>query len=272
MALHLPDMNPLRFRETSNDPDYSTLWPNYRNITQRVNNIPGMYATQFFKDHIVNRTITIQFEETTSYDHNITVYKYNTAVEVYQYYSTIYGTDITPSGWISGDIYSYEFTPTESGVYYILYESGGVQSDEFVVHSDILLKKYLVEISFYNTINDYGMIFYDDAVSKYTGLTFFTGILQNYDPRNETSAYTNDRGGEEILKSTPMHAATLTLTNIHHSYIENINLIFSCDRIEVNGIDYSRSDPLDIEPLEKSDLVNIKIKLVKRITSYYAST
>ena len=246
MAILIPDMNPIRFRNTSNDPDYATLWPNYRNITQRVNYTPGMYKTEFFKDFITNRAITLQFGSTTSYTRALSVYKYNTTLEAYQFYQTVNGVDITPTGWTSGDVYKYAFTPTEAGVYQIIYTSAGIDSDEFVVHSDTVLKKQLVEVDFYNTENDYGMVFFDGAVQNYQGLVFFTGVMQNFDPGNETSSYTNDRGAVEVLRSTPVHAGVLTLTNIHHSYIENINQIFSCDRLTVNGIDYSR--PEKIEP------------------------
>lgn len=263
-------MNPIRFRNTDSDPDWITAFPNYVNITQREENFTGMYPSDFFKDHITNRAIIVQFQTTTSYERIVNVYKYNQSLETYEFYEALSGTDITPSGWTSGDIYKYSFTPTVSGVYKMIYTDADVESDEFVVHSDTTLKKQLVEVSFYNTENDYGMVFYDGVTNNYTGLVFFTGVFQNFDPANETSAYTNDRGGTEILKSSPVHGGTLNLEMIHHSYIDNINLIFSCDRLTVNGIEYGRSEAPTFEQIEKSDLVNVKIKLIKRENSYYA--
>lgn len=270
MSINIPDMNPIRFRNTDNDPDYSSIWPNYRNITQRVNNIPGMYATEYYRDHVVNRPLYLQFETTTSYTNRINVYKYNTSVEAYQFEQYINGTDITPTGWTGGDIYKYTFTPSSSGIYMMTFPDADLTSDEFYVHDSVILKKYLIQISFYNTENDYGMVFYDETTLNFSGLTYFTGILKNTQPGNVTSAYTNDRGGQEVLKKTPMHGAILTLTNVHHTYIENINMIFSCDRITVNGVEYSSKESPEVEEIDKSDLVNIKINLIKRTTSYYA--
>lgn len=263
-------MNPIRFRNPSSDPDYISVWPNYRNVTQRTEYIKGLYPTQFYKDHIINSELKIQFETTTTYERIISVYKYNSTLGSYQFQENITGTDITPSGWISGDIYSYAFTPTTSGVYRMFYTDAGIESDEFIVHSDEELKKQLVEVQYYNYANDYGMIFYDDVTLKYFGISYITGMLQNIEPTNETSAYVNQTGAVEMLSSSPTHGSLLTLTNVHFSYIENINLIFSCDTLTINGIEYSRPTGLSIEVIEKSDLVNIKIKLVKRTTSYYA--
>lgn len=270
MSIYIPHMNPVRYRKQSTVIDYSTIWPNYENISQRVNYYVGMNASQYYKDFIINSPISVQFQELSLYDRIIYIYKYNNILEQYQVYGSISGTDITPTGWISSDIYKYTWTPTESGVYYFNYLGAGIVSDEIVVHSLEILKKQLVQVTYYNSENDYGMVFYDNTTLNYTGTTYFTGLLQNYSPSNQTTAYTNDRGGYEILRASPVHGSVLSLTNIHHSYIENINMIFSCDNVSVNGINYSRDGDIEISDINKSDLVDIKIKLKQKIEKYYA--
>ena len=180
--------------------------------------------------------------------------------------------DITPSGWVLNSVYKYTFTPDEEGIYYCVFNGDtDVLSDKFLVNSLEKFRRRLVKIEFYNSINDYGMVFWDNSTPKYTGLTYFTGQFKPGRIKNDISAFESDRGVVEKLRSTPVKLAELILTDIHYSYVYNINQIFSCDNLTINGIQYQTQDVPDVEEIEKSDLVNITINLSQVSNLFYVT-
>ena len=113
------------------------------------------------------------------------------------------------------------------------------------------------------------MIFFNGLLQKYTGLTYFTGQLKPGQPENEISGYESDRGELQKLISTPKRISNLILTEVHISYIDVINMIFSCDNLTINGVTFQSAEAPKIEEIQKSDLVNIEIKLTQTNNDYF---
>src|SRR5512145_3122815 len=90
-------LNPIRFYE--NLPDYSTVFPNMNNITQRVMYIDGMHPGQYYKECLYGKSLILQFEHESSDNTDLTIYKYNQLTETFVSSSASTGLNITPAGW-----------------------------------------------------------------------------------------------------------------------------------------------------------------------------
>lgn len=260
MEVTIPDMNPIRFVRTDETPDWSTYFPNPENVLRQTNYIPGIQETDSWSDWIINKEISLQFRITVAGTEDISVYKYDASTDSYSLLTTITPTDITPTGWISETVKRYQYTPSSEGVYYFESSSAAIQSDKFVVWNEQVFKKRLVQIEFVNSINDYYMVFWDNGVSRYEGLAYFTGFL-TVGLENTISASKSDRGDLVKLRSTPVPTAMLYLTDLHYTDVRKLNLIFSCDTLTINGITYQNAEIGEPERIEASDLVKMAIKL-----------
>jgi hypothetical protein len=238
------------------------------NVDHRNKWIEGINPGSFYKDFLINKQISLQFRILDSGDESIKVYKLNSA-GTYTLFTTLIAIDITPYGWISEDVNRYDFTPSLEGVYYMDFEATGFLSDKFIVNSQEIFTRKLIEIVFYNSENDYGMIFFDESTQKYTGRTYFTGQLLPGAPGNESSVFNSDRGQITKLRATPIRNAILKICDLHYTYLDNINMIFSCDNILVNGIAYQNADVMEVEDIAKSDLKNVTVKLSQVNNDYY---
>ena len=264
MSASISLTTPLRFYEIGSGADYLTVWPTPDNVLQRQKWQDGIEAVEYwYKDHVVNQLLSIQFSYVGVTDQNIYVFKYNQSTGVFDAHSTLTPTDITPSGWVSDSVNKYDFTPAQEGLYYLEYTEPGWRSDEFVVHTDEKYRKRLVEIEYYNTENILDTIFFDGIVQKYTGKTYFEGHLKKNNLKNEYSQFVRDEGGVKRLRSTPIRSATLVMANVHYTYADIINWIFSLDTIVVNGVQYVADDTPNLDPIDKTDLVNITISLTR---------
>ena len=271
MQVIIPDMQPIRIRRYSNEPDWNTYWPNMDNISHRVNYIPGVYASEYYSDWLVNKQMSIQLRVTVAGDTDLTFYKFNESTQSYDIQSTVSPVDITPSGWVSDDVYRWYFTPTTAGVYYFQSASAGIRSDKFQVHSDLKFKKRLVQIEYYNTVNDYGTVFYNGSVPVYTGLVYLSGSFMPDIPGNEISAFVTDRGSVSKQRATPVNNYLLSVADVHMSELKRINLILSCDRLTVNGITCQNPDAPEGTKIENMDLYNLKVKLSQTNYNYLIS-
>ena len=266
MSIISADMNPIRFYNQANEPDFTDIFPNNENIILRQKYIEGIYPVNWYKDHLIDKAVNLQFQIDGLSDLSMSVYAPSGSV------INVAPTDITPLGWILNSVYKYTFTPDEEGVYYCVFNGDtDVISDKFYVASLEKFRRRLVKIDFYNSVNDYGMVFWDDITQKYSGTTYFTGQLKTGKVKNEISAFEGDRGVVSKLRSTPVKLAELILTDIHYSYVYNINQIFSCDYLVVNGIQYQTNEVPEVDEIEKSDLVNITINLSQVSNLYYVN-
>ena len=254
-----PLLNPIRFHGTA--PDYSTSFPNMDNITQRTKYIEGVEATQYFKEWLYGKTLDLQFEYEEGDDFTLSIYKYDQTTEAYILNSTSSGTIITPAGWIGNGFVKHSLSLDE-GTYYLKF-SDDYTSDVFTVINALNLKKKLIEIVYTNSDNDFGCILEGQTLSQY-----LTGQLILGNPENEISAFQSDRGELIKLSATPRRNAQLNINELHYSYADHINLIFSCDTITINGVTYQNDEMPTIETIEGCDLINIVVKLTQTNNTY----
>jgi hypothetical protein len=266
--MRCPLLNPIRFYNSGQTPNYSTRFPNIDNITQRYNWAPGVHPSMWYKEWRTGQTMYLQFEQEAEESTDLNVYLYNETTGSYAELDTgspITGVDISPVGWTGLPIYQYTFTPSTDGTYYFQFDEGGIISDKFVVISDSNLIKNLIKIKYSNSENDFGCIFSNDEYFN----QYFTGQLVIGDPQNEISGFQSDRGELIKLQATPIRIVNLLLNEIHYTYMDHINTIFSLDTIEVNGISYQNTEAPTKDDISDSDLKNITIKLIQTGNDYY---
>lgn len=257
-----PLLNPIRFYDSAKLPDYSTRFPNMDNVTQRTSYIDGIGAAQYYKEWLYGKELKLQFEFQEGDNILLTAYKYNDSTETYASYTTSSGTEITPAGWVGNKFAKHSFSLSE-GTYYLQF-ADGLKSDVFVVTNSLFQKKKFIEIVYSNSENDFGCVFEDESLSNY-----FCGQLMIGNPENEISGFESDRGNFIKLSSTPKRIAMLNINDIHYTYVDSLNMLFSLDDITINGITYQTSEPPTIEDQEFSDLKNITVKLIQTSNTYY---
>lgn len=250
-----PILNPIKFYDSTSMPNWTTRFPNNDNITQRVEYISGLNPVQYYKEFLANKTMVLQFEKEIGDNTILTVKKFNTTSQVYETDSIITASDITPSGWIGQSKYSYSKSFLE-GTYYLTF-SDGFRSDVFTVISDNDISKRLVEVKYKHAENDYSCIFDND----FEFLNYFQGQLVTSNPENEIEAYKSDRGEQIKLQATPIRVYTLNINELHQTYIDHLNMIFSLDQITINGIEFENTDQVSIDLVENTDLCNATVKL-----------
>jgi hypothetical protein len=248
-------------------PDYSVNWPNMDNIVPGVKNIEGIYPVNYMSDWVIGKTMSLQFRIQTEGSETLSLYKLNSS-GTYSIYATISPVNITPYGWESEKINRYNYEFLETGVYYFESASAGYRSIKFVVHSELKFRKKLIQVEYSNSFNDYGMVFYDNNISRYLGLAYFTGQLLLGTPGNSISAIHSDRENVVKLRSTPFRVATLKFSDIHYADIDRINMIFACDTIKVNGIDYQNEEIGDAQQISALEVSNMSIKLYQTNFDY----
>lgn len=188
----------------------------------------------------------------------------------------------TDSGFIS---FAVEFDGTEK----IIYGNGIYTGNKILLYFDssdatieinidyatveavenIIPKRRLIEIDYENSENDYGMIFYDGASNEYQGKILLTGRLLDPQPGNDRSVFESDRGALELLRSTPKKLYQLKLSDIHRAMVDQINHIFACDTLSINGENYQLSENIEVEQIEGSDLVNINANIQQTENDYF---
>ena len=260
-------MQPIRFYKFGSTPDYQNYFPNFDNIYPGQTWFEGNYVTKYHTDWIINKTISIQFFITVEGTEDLDLYKYNSVTDTYELLTSIEPIAITPLGWEGFKCNKYDYTPTTEGVYYFKSTSAGWISDKFAVHSLLKFRKRLVEVDYYHYENNYGLVFFDNTVPRYTPKAFFTGKLIP-GSSNEISAF-EDEYSVELLRATPRNTPTLKLTDIHISQLTRINLIFSCSNLTINGITYQNKEGIESEPGSDTDLMNITVKLTQSNYQYY---
>ncbi len=134
---------------------------------------------------------------------------------------------------------------------------------------DMTPKRRLIEVDFQNSINDYGMVFFDVAVEKYAGKIILTGRMLDPQPANDRSVFESDRAALELLRSTPKKIYALKINDVHRAMVDQINHIFACDTLTINGEVYQVPESLEVEPIEGSDLVNINVNIQQVENDYF---
>lgn len=268
MQVIIPDGNPIGFYRYNQVPDWVTYWPNYRNTTHRVEYFPGMHATEYYEDFVINNEISLQLWLSLEGTENLSLYKFDESTESYSLHATVTPVAITPTGWVSEKVNRYNYTPTSTGVYYFESTTAGIRSHKFVVYSSLKFKKRVIKIDYSNSENDFDMVFDNDGTSVYSPTVFLTGTITPDSPGNDISAFITDRGDISKQRGTPVPVVILKITDVHFNEIDKVNIIASMDTLTVNGITYQNQEGPEVEPIENSDLVNINIKLRQKNYTY----
>jgi hypothetical protein len=268
MIILNPVMSPVRFYPYQNTADYQDNWPNMDNAIPGIENIKGVRPTKYYTDWIVGKQMSIQFWVVTEGNENLLLHKMD-STGIFPLYATISPVEITPLGWISEKINRYDFMFTEPGVYYFINPSSGYRSVKFTVHSSLKFKERLIQVEYFNSENDYGVVFFDNLTQRYSGLAYFTGQLILGTPGNTISAFHSDREDVKKLRATPVRMAILRLTDIHYADIDRINQIFSCDNIKVNGVSYQSDAVGSVSQKSALDVYDMDITLFQTDYNYF---
>lgn len=263
-------MQPVRWYKPGATPDWLTYFPNLDNITHRARWIEGVWNTDYYSDWLINKQMSIQLRAAVTGNEDLSLYKYNTTTESYDLLTTVSPTIITPTGWVSEQVNRYDYTFSSAGTYYFDSSTAGYRSDKFVVHSDLKYRRRLIEVVYYNSFNDYGMVFFDGLTQRYTGRAYMTGGLFP-ETGNEISAFETDRGEISKQRATPLKSAMLKITEVHYAEIARINTILSCDNLTINGMTFQNSEAPEMERIEGTDLVKFSVKLRKTNYEYFIS-
>lgn len=240
--IYLPQISPINFTQIV---EGSNLSPD----------VGGTFETIAYVDfkHIraVNEAIKFQFMSDTA---NPVVQVGGTAVSL---------TDITPSGWAGDGNYVYEasYTPTAAGYIYFFIVEGGNYFESTCIEV-VESTEGLVKIEYSNSENDYGYVDGSELIS------YFDGDLGEVQPFNDIVGYQNDRGKLTKLRSTPVEGYELSIYRVPYFVVNQLNMLFSCDTIEINGVLFQNEDELGVERLGESDLFNVTLT-IKRVADSY---
>lgn len=262
MAIQNPILNPMRFYNATELPNYADRWPGMDNVSMFTEWQKGVYASKFYRDFVLNEEMKLQFWfDSAITNPDINVYKFNSITENYQLFQTLTPVDVSPVGWVDIPVYNYSFLPTVTGIFYFDFGDADLLSDRFIVHNETKYLKQLVKISYSHYENKFDIVYLDDTTPVYEGLAYFQGRLIVGEPANEISQYIDDPGNVELLQATPQRTANLQLFTLHYSYVDLITYIFSNSEIYVNEIKYQNNEAPELEYIANSDLVNMTVKL-----------
>lgn len=173
-------------------------------------------------------------------------------------------TDITPTGWAGLGSYVYEagYTPSygEEMVFTIIENLQYFFESQTITVTDD--PSSLIRIDYSNSSNDYGYI------DGETLTTFIFGEMASVQPSNEIISYANDRGELTKLRSTPIEGYEIKSYYATYGVVNMLNMIFSCDTIEINQQPFQNTETISPERIENTNLFNVSI-VVDRIDEDY---
>lgn len=255
MSEMIPRCSPLRFINVVNPINYYNRYPTIDNISLKTNYQRGINPAPVYPNFAKYFTISIEvFANTIRFAKII-----NLATNIS---TSITPVDITPSGWVSGNIWKINWRFTEIGFYKILLDADSktLYSDDFEV-KEWAADKDMVRIDFSDTENRNSGVFYNDTTKIWYPYMFYTGFIDSDSPQIESQVFNDEPNNTVNLLSTPKYIDKLTLTDIHVSYIRNITAQFTCDTLIVNGTEYAREGEIKVSGANNSDLKNVEITL-----------
>lgn len=253
MATIVPYLNPIRARSSSIN--YITNLPRFDSMTHRIDYQRGVTAQKnYYPDWWLGKEIQLEFFSSDSLS-NITVSVWRDNIRQY-----LTPTNITPSGWVSENIYIIKYTPTVAGYYYFTIED----SIEYLT-SDIINARLastyrdLVELKYYDSQNRYYGFFTGDK-GTWRPKAYFTGILDEVDGETEQTLYTDEPGTPILLETTESDGLLLTITDVSVIDYKHIKWIRKCDHFYINDV---RVTCLEISKENKgnnSDMCDITLR------------
>lgn len=170
--------------------------------------------------------------------------------------------NVTPAGY-SMYINLLYFNVNQLGRYYIYSNWSEFDNQISCVFYSVQNNNDLIEIEYTDTKNDHNGYFYDSSSNnRWAPKTYFRGTIMPGEPKNEYSIYKNDPGTPERLRANPQNTIDLHISDVSNLHLEQLNAIFSCDTLKVNGTYVLNEENFTIDKKdEKSDLVDVTINL-----------
>ena len=176
--------------------------------------------------------------------------------------TAIDATEITPSGWVSGKVFKHSISLTK-GVWYFTTDNG-YTSDTIFVTDKI---KNIVEISYFNSQNDFDTVFYSGTTKVFSPVNYFSGSFVEGIPMVEYGTYKSDYNIEQKTRATSVREYVVNLFAVHKTLISSVIDMFNCDNLTINGVECSNAVPT-IENIEGVDCVNIMAKLSQKTNNH----
>ena len=266
MSQIFPYMNPLRFQEASESIDYINTYPTFDLMKPRQKYQRALNAISVYPDFLLNTFISIEIYTTTSAGMVTPIILFPDGTS-----DQMDADDITPSGYSGDNIILISYNSNQTGAHYITLSinEGNFQSHDFINKSGSDLKD-TVRVQFYDTLNRNGGYFYDETSLMWNPYVCYTGVLKKGATQFERSLYNDQPNNTTVLRATPKLQDTLIITDIHHTYYDNICHQFSCDTVFVNGIQYATEEIGEPEYVaEDGDVINVTITLSRNTNNSF---
>lgn len=248
--------------------DYVNYFPKFDLMTMGEKYQKGIYPIKDLKrDLLVNKQFSFQFKVDIPTSPPYPLIEIKLFNNITGAITNLTYSNISPVGWVGYDVLKFSFTPTIAGVYYFtirifLYSISKeytFKSDEFFVRDDATDQMDIVEVKYKHYENDFDFVFDD----YYT--TYFTGMVKLRLPEEEMSTF--DEENFEVLNSKSTGQFDLILTELPRIYIPVVSQIFRCSDILVNGMECAKGGGIEENETEKSDIVDLIIKLKSTISN-----
>lgn len=248
-------INPIRFREQRNQ----TTMPQLDLMNNRVQYYNGIKPLEYYPDWRIDIEISIQLIVDTRA--GTPGMKINTPTGN----RNMVARNITPAGYESGFIVvEYTYTPDSEGEYYMFTETTStLPSGQYQLISDVFYVRPndqdLIQLVYSDPRNRYGGIFYDSTSQIWQGVAFFTGQYFQGEPANELTVYKDDLGSPTKLTAEPQDTVVIQITDITRNHLKQLNRMFSCEDIYLNGQKIVNVDNMSVDPIPKTDGINVEI-------------
>jgi hypothetical protein len=269
----IPLLNPIRFYRDRGEIDYDNYFPTSDLMRIGTQYQRGIYPVDYRPELILGKTMTCQVTLVLPIS-TFRIQVFRNGVEIPL---AIFPVNVTPTGWDSTEIiYNFSYTPTETGdyYYYLSVVGSGISntdtwyySDTFKVIDELEEKKGIVEINYFDSKNRYGGVFDNGTENIWSPTAYYTGNILSATPEDENSVFEAEEG-PIVSQSAPKRVYILNITDINMNYRDVIKQQSVCNNYIVNGSKYAALD-FSTEPAEKSDIINISIKLTLQENDYY---
>jgi len=246
--IYFSELNPVKFvKVVDNDTvkiDYINFFPSPDSFlsTQAMKGIFALkYRQKFIKD--VEIVFQVQYNDLDSISVNAYIGNFCTPLAP---------TDITPAGWsgLTNKVYSFAFTPDKVGeMHFELIDNTNTIvyiSERYDVEES--LEGYY-KVQYFNNSNDLGAVFFDSTGNTQTfeGVIYLEMFMKPV-LSGELDTYQDDKGSFSTLRPTPIKCFDLKINRVSDYMVQKLGLIFSCDNIRINGVQYSPVEKPESEP------------------------
>lgn len=258
--VEFPYMSPLRFYNASNASqiDYVDIFPTVDLMRPRQFYQKGIYATpNLFPSWSTNEQMNLQVYASSK----PTAVIRNTETGLTDVVSSILVASSVRNGLNAYLLIVQQSKLSVVGIYQIELRFTGIPGVELVISDEFKTRTWadtqdMVTVEFYDTENSNGGYFFDASGNAQwpSPKVFYTGILSPGEIEYDSSEFTDQPNNTYNLRSTPKIIQLLTITDVHKSYVSNIQYQFSCDNLLVSGVKCAREN-IEVNYIDKSDTV-----------------